>query len=216
MSGTVKVVEMTVDGEPMLCPECGSPSFTLDAGRFESEPAHANCDYSHHWTDGKINGASLVMILGARTGRTKARHKDTFDVTHGGVHLAGTLHPELVVDDLRQGVKTLWRRGYKPGLRRHRRALVRAAASPGKKAAKAAARKVRGVVDDAAATVKAAAVTAAWDIQAGGHEPDPDYTATPVIPCGAGCKKGRIPLDSRIHGMPDVQCSACHGTGETL
>ncbi|MFJ9037965.1 hypothetical protein ACIRF8_15400 [Streptomyces sp. NPDC102406] len=216
MSGTVKVVEMTVDGAPVQCPECDAPGFTLDGGRFETEPAHANCDYSHHWTDPQITGATLVMILGSRTGRTKARHNDTFDVTYDGTHLAGTLHPEIVYDDVRQGAKAFWKRGLKPQLRRRRRALVRAATKPGKQVAKKAARKVRGAAEDAAASVKTAAVTAAWDMQAGGHEANPGYTPEPATPCGAGCTKGYFPLDSRIHGMPQVVCTACRGTGETL
>jgi hypothetical protein len=211
MSGTVKILEMTINGHPYTCPECGAPGFTLDGGRWDGMPADANCDYSHHWTDALITAGTLTMIRGSRSGRTKATHDDTFSVTVGGAHLAGTLQPEIVYDDVRQGGKAFWYRGLKPTLRKKKRAAVRTVTAPGKKAARTAKAAARDMV----ATGKSAALAAAWDIQAGGHEPDPDYEPEPVIPCGAGCTRGYFELDTRIHGTTKVVCTACHGTGET-
>lgn len=211
MSGTVKVLEMTVNGQPYLCPECGAPGFTLDGGHFDGSFADLNCDYSHHWTDGAITTSTLAIIVGSRSGRTKAHHDDTFSVTYNGALLAGTLQPEIVLDDVQKGVKAFWYRGLKPTLRKKKRAAVRTVIAPGKKAARTAKAAARDLV----ATGKSAALTAAWDIQAGGHEPDPDYTPEPIIPCGAGCAEGYFDIESRVHGTTKVRCSACRGTGET-
>lgn len=215
MSGTVKVMEMTVNGMPHLCPECGAPGFTLDGGRFDAEPAHANCDYSHYWTDTVITSGTLTMILGSRSGRTKATHDDTFAVTVGGAHLEGTLQPEIVYDDVRQGVKAFWYRGLKPQLRRKKRAAVRAATAPGKKAVRKAARTAKTAARDMVASGKSAAIAAAWTAQAGSGDPNPGYQPEPVIPCGAGCTRGYFNIESKIHDATRVMCSVCKGTGET-
>lgn len=210
MSSTVKVLEMTVNGAPYLCPECGSPGFTLDGGLVGAFPADANCDYSHHWTDPAVTTAAVQQIRTASSGRKTAADDDTFAVVVGGTVLAGTLHPQIAADDVKQAGRVYWRRIIKPAVRKRRRAAVRAATKPGKQAVK----KVRGAAQDAASATKAAALAAAWDIQAGGHEPDPDYQPEPGTPCGAGCKNGYFPVKSRIHDTTKVRCSVCFGTGE--
>ncbi|WP_369211337.1 hypothetical protein [Streptomyces flavofungini] len=216
MSGTVKIVELTVDGVPYLCPECGSPGFTLDGGLVAAFPADANCDYSHHWTDPAITTGDLPRIRAASSGREYATDEDTFQVVIRGSVLAGTLHPQVTVDDVRQAGGVYWRRILKPGIRRKRRAAERAVIKPVKAAARKAKRKVTDAADDAVASTKAAALGAAWDLQTGGHESDPNYTPEPVIPCGAGCDNGYFHLDTRIYEIPEVQCTVCRGTGETL
>lgn len=212
MSGTAKILEMTIDGHPFTCPECESRSFTLDSGRWDQMPAAANCDYGHYWTEPLITGTTLIMILGSRSGRTKAAHRDTFAVTVGGARLEGTLQPEIVYDDIRQGVKALWRRGLKPDLRRKKRAAVRTVTAPGKKAIRTTKTQIRDMV----ATGKSAAIAAAWTAQAGSGEPDPDHKPEPINPCGAGCDNGYFDIDTNLGGATRVRCSVCYGTGETL
>jgi hypothetical protein len=92
-----------------------------------------------------------------------------------------------------------WKRLIKPALRRHKRRALRAAKRP---------------VSNAAAAAKAAAIGAAWGLQAGGHQPDPDYTPEPVNACPACKGKGGHNIESRIHGTTHVRCSVCSGTGE--
>lgn len=212
MGGTVKVVEMTINGVPYTCPECDSRSFTLDGGRIDAFPADANCFYSHYWTDPLITSGTLTMILGSRTGRTKATHEDTFTVTVGGARLQGTLVPEIVYDDVKQAGRVYWRRIIKPAARQKKRAVIRAAKKPGKQAAK----KARAAANSTAASAKSAVLTAAWTAQAGSYEADPDYTPEPINLCGAGCSNGYFAIDTRIHGMTKVRCTACRGTGQVL
>jgi hypothetical protein len=213
MGGTLKVQQLTTNGVPYGCPECGSRALMLDQGPFDGMPADLNCCFCpHYWTDGMITGTTVVMIAGSRSGRRKARDEDTFTVTVDGVRFEGTLQPELITDDLKVGGRTLWRRGIKPSLRRRKKAAVRTVARPGKNAVE----KVGDAARDVVATTKTAALTAAWDAQAGGHTPDLDHRPEPVIPCGAGCTDGWFPLDSRIHGIDKVRCIACRGTGEAL
>lgn len=212
MTGTVKVVEMTINGVPYTCPECDSRSFTLDGGRIDAFPADANCFYSHYWSDPLITGGTLKVIRGSRTGRKRAGDIDTFAVTVGGARLQGTLVPEIVYDDVRQMGRVYWKRIIKPAVRKQRRAAVRAATKPAKQAAKKAGAAVRS----AASATEVAALTAAWTTQAGGYEPDPNYTPDPADLCGAGCTNGYFAIDTRIHGTTKVMCTACRGTGQVL
>jgi hypothetical protein len=92
-----------------------------------------------------------------------------------------------------------WKRLIKPAIRKQKRRAVRAAKKP---------------VRNAVATAKAAAIGAAWGLQAGGVEPDPDYQPEPVNPCAACRGKGSFAIESRIHGNGRIDCSVCHGTGE--
>jgi hypothetical protein len=199
---TLKIQQMTVDGHPNLCPECGSEAYTLDgAGFIDGLPVRGNCWQSHSWEEPLITIGILKEIQAASTGRERAEDDDTFEIEVGGAVFAGILHPDVIVDDLKRAVRDVyWKRLIKPALRKQKRKALRAAKRP---------------VSNAAAAAKAAAIGAAWGLQAGGHEPDPDYEPEPVIPCGAGCTSGYFEIDSRIHGISKVRCTACRGTGET-
>ncbi|MEV6696248.1 hypothetical protein AB0M68_03670 [Streptomyces sp. NPDC051453] len=197
---TLKIQQMTIDGHPYTCPECASQAFTLDGtGFIDAFPVWANCWNSHSWEEPLITLGDLKQIQAASTGRDHAADDDTFETVIGGAHLAGILHPELTVDDLKTAGRLYWGRIIKPAVRRQKRKAARAMKRP---------------VSNAVSAAKAAAIGAAWGIQAGGTELDPDYTPEPVNACPACEGKGGHNIDSRIHGTTRVHCSVCIGTGE--
>lgn len=202
---TLKIQQMTIDGHQSRCPECLSEAFTLDGDGFiDAFPVWGNCWNGHSWEEPLITLGDLKLINQVRTGRQRAEDVDTFEITIGGAHLAGILHPELTVDDIKKAVtRVYWGRLLKPALRRRGNAAKRAVTRPVKRGA-----------SNAVAAAKAAALGAAWGLQAGGHEPDPDYTPEPINPC-PGCNgRGHHQIDSRIHTTTRVRCTVCSGTGE--
>lgn len=207
---TLKIQSMTIDGNPYRCPECASEAFTLDGtGWINAFPVRGNCWQSHSWEEPLITLGDLKQINEARTGRQRAEDDDTFHVVIGGAVLEGVLHPELTVDDIRRATRDVyWGRIIRPAIRRRRNAAKRAIRRPIRTAKKAVAKRTT----DTVAAAKAAAIGAAWDLQAGGHEPDPDYQAEPINACPF-CVDGFIDLDTHLHDTT-VRCSVCHGTGE--
>lgn len=198
---TLKIQQMTVNGHPNLCPECGSEAYTLDgAGFIDALPVRGNCWQSHSWEEPLITLGILKEIQAASTGRERAEDDDTFEIEVGGAVLAGILHPDVILDDVTRAVRDVyWKRLIKPALRRQKRKALRAAKKP---------------VSNAVASAKAAAIGAAWGLQAGGHDPDPDYQPEPVNPCPACSGKGSFNIKSNIHGNGRIDCTVCVGTGE--
>lgn len=197
---TLKIQQMTVNAHPYLCPDCASQAFTLDGqGFIDAFPVWGNCWNGHSWEDPLVTIAHLKQIGEARTGRQHAEDDDTFEIVIGGALFAGILHPELTLDDLKSEARVLWKRGFKPTLRRKKRAALRAVKKP---------------VANAVASAQAAAIGAAWGLQAGGHQPDPDYTPEPVNACPACNGVGGHDIESRIHATTRIRCSVCTGTGE--
>jgi hypothetical protein len=197
----LKIQQMTIDGLPHLCPECDTASFTLDGRGFsDGFPARGNCSNYHSWESLFLTIGDLKEIQAASTGRERAEDVDTFEIEVGGAVLAGILHPDVIVDDLKRAVRDVyWKRLIKPALRRQKRKALRAAKKP---------------VSNAVAAAKAGAIGAAWGLQAGGHQPDPDYTPEPINACPACSGKGSFDLESNIHGNRRIPCTVCTGTGE--
>lgn len=209
----LKIQQMTMDGLPYTCPECDTSAFTLDArGPVDAfASVWATCASYHSWQDSLLTAEDLRAIQAASTGRQRAEDEDTFVIVIGGALLEGTLHPDVIVDDLKRAARDVyWKRIIKPAARRQKNKAKRAIKRPIKKAAAA----VTGAASNSVAAAKAAAIGAAWDWQAGGHEPDPDYQPEPVNPCGACNGKGRFTIKSKIHDATTVNCSVCYGTGE--
>lgn len=209
---TLKIQQMTIDGHPILCPECASEAFTLDgSGWIDALPVRGNCWQSHSWEEPLITLGGLKQIQAASTGRQRAEDDDTFEIVIGGAVLAGILYPEVTADDIKKAVtRVYWGRIIKPAIRSRKRAAVRAVKRPIKTARGA----VTGAASNTVAAAKAAAIGAAWDLQAGGHQPDPDFTPEPVIPCGNGCTDGFFEIDSHVFETSRIRCGVCHGTGE--
>jgi len=209
---TLKIQQMTINGHPNLCPECGSEAYTLDGtGFIDAFPVRGNCWQSHSWEEPLITLGMLKQIQAASTGRERAEDIDTFRVEIGGAVLEGVLHPDVIVDDVKRAVRDVyWKRIIKPAIRRRKNKAKRALKHPFKSAAKT----VTGAASDTVASAKAAAIGAAWGLQAGGTEPDPDYQPEPVNPCPACKGRGHHKIDSRIHTATRVRCTVCTGTGE--
>ncbi|MFC8986058.1 hypothetical protein [Streptomyces sp. NPDC057115] len=203
MATTLKILRATLDGIPYGCPDCASVAFTLDGDRFAGSPARGNCGNGHSWEDPLVQTADLKEIKTASTGRRRPEDADLFEITIGGAVLAGELYPEVTPEDVKAVARVYWRRLIKPAVRKQKRRAVRAVTRPVKQA-------TRRTV----AAAKAAALEAAWTVQAGGYEPDPDYQPEPINPCAACEGRGAHTLDSRLHATTTVRCSVCHGTGE--
>ncbi|MFJ4925309.1 hypothetical protein [Streptomyces sp. NPDC088736] len=200
MATELKIWQMTIDGLPHTCPECASSVFTLDGRGFsDSFPAWGNCPSSHAWEDPRITVGAVKQIQAASTGRQRAEDDDTFEIEVGGAVLAGILYPDVIIDDLKRAGGIYWQRVIRPALRRQKRRAVRSVTRPAK---------------NAVAGAKAAAIGAAWGLQAGGHDPDPDYQPEPVNACPACEGEGGFDLDSNVHGTVRTPCSVCTGTGE--
>lgn len=198
---TLKIQQMTINGHPNLCPECASEAYTLDGtGWIDAFPVWGNCWQSHSWEEPLITLGILKQIQAASTGRQHADDEDTFEIAVGGAVIAGVLHPEVVLDDVKRIARDVyWRRLIRPALRKRKRKAARA---------------VKGAARNGVAAAKAAAIGAAWGLQAGGTEPDPDYEPEPVNPCPACKGKGHHKIESRVHETTAVRCSVCSGTGE--
>ncbi|MFF9240087.1 hypothetical protein ACF1AL_14810 [Streptomyces sp. NPDC014801] len=212
MGQLLKIQEMSLDGLPLTCPECGSGAFTLEGRGAIAALASvwANCSNYHSWEHQLITTSDLAAIQAARTGREKATDVDTFEIEIGGAVLAGILVPELTVDDVKTASRIYWQKLIKPRIRRQKRAAIRAVKRPLQRAGRA----VTQPIADGAAAVKAQALEAAWTAQAGGYQPDPDHQPEPVNPCPACNGKGAHRIDTRLHDTTTVRCSVCHGTGE--
>ncbi|OUD04662.1 hypothetical protein [Streptomyces swartbergensis] len=202
---TLKIQQMTIDGHPYTCPECLSEAFTLDGtGFIDALPVRGNCWQSHSWEEPLITLGALKRINEVRTGRERAEDDDTFEIVIGGAVLAGVLHPDVTLDDLKQAWKRVyWGRLLKPAIRKQKNKAKRAITRPITRAAR-----------NTVAAAQAGALEAAWTAQAGGYEPDPDYTPEPVNPCPACEGKGGHKIQSRLHDTTRVHCAVCHGTGE--
>jgi hypothetical protein len=209
---TLKIQQMAINEHPYLCPECASEAFTLDgAGFIDALPVRGNCWQSHSWEEPLITLGHLKTINEVRTGRERAEDEDTFAIEIGGAVLAGVLHPDVILDDLKRATRDVyWKRIIKPAMRRRKNKAIRTVKRPFKKAASAATDRVDATV----AAAKAAAIGAAWDWQAGGTEPDPDYTPEPVNACSACNGRGSFNIKSRMHDTTSIRCSVCSGTGE--
>jgi len=209
----LKIQQMTIDGLPFTCPECDTSALTLDArGPIDAfATVWATCASYHSWEVYLLDIDDLQAINAARTGRQRAEDEDTFAVVIGGVAFEGTLHPDVILDDLKRAARDVyWKKIIKPAARRRKNAAKRALKRPIKKAAAA----VTGTATNTVAAAKAAAIGAAWDWNTPGGDPDPDYTPEPVNPCIACDGEGSHSIDSRIHGATHVPCLVCSGTGE--
>lgn len=202
---TLKIQQMTIDGHPYTCPECASEAFTLDGtGFIDALPVRGNCWQSHSWEEPLITLGALKRINEVRTGRERAEDDDLFEIVIGGALIEGVLHPDLTVDDLKQAWKRVyWGRLLKPAIRKQKTRAKRAVTRPITRAAR------NGV-----AAAKAGALEAAWTAQAGGYEPDPDYTPEPINPCPACDGNGGHRIETRLHDTTKVPCLVCSGTGE--
>ncbi|MFG2903306.1 hypothetical protein ACGFZH_40295 [Streptomyces zaomyceticus] len=203
MRVTIKVLWMTRNGAPTGCPECstGAVQF-MTTQPFDGWPARGWCTVcSHNWEDVLITNALVRQIAAESTGRVKATDSDTFAVAAPGQYLEGELVPEITVDDLR----VVWKKAYKPLLKR----VIRQKKNKAKNAAK---RAVVGTAKKTVAAPTAAVLKAAWGAQAGGWEPTDGGGIE--NPCPAGCDEGWFDLESHIHGSPRVVCSLCSGSGE--
>lgn len=208
---TLKIQQMTIDGHPYLCPECASEAFTLDGnGWIDALPVMGNCWLGHHWEEPLITLGGLKQIDAARSGRDRIEDIDTFEIVIGGAILAGVLHPDLTPEDVKAMSRIYWQKIIKPFARKQKNKAVRA----GKKAGRQAATAVTNPVRDGVAYAKAAAYEAAWGLQAGGHEPNPDYQPEPINPCPACEGRGHHTIDTRLHKTTRIRCAVCYGTGE--
>ena len=211
MAVEVKVLAMTLDGLPYGCPACGGGSFTLDGrGLLDALPAWGCCTSYHSWEDQLLTVGDLKMILAARTGRERIEDDDTFEVEVGGAILAGILHPDLTPEDVKAIGRIYWRKIIKPMARRQKNKAIRGTKRAVRRGVTAATKPVA----DTVATAKAAAIGAAWGLQAGGHEPHPEYTPEPINPCAACGGKGHHDIDTRLHKTTRIRCAVCRGTGE--
>jgi len=208
---TLKIEQMTIDGHPYLCPECASEAFTLDGtGFIDALPVRGNCWQSHSWEEPLITLGALKQIDAVRTGRQRPEDDDTFEIVIGGAVLAGILHPDLTPEDVKALGRLYWQKIIKPGLRRQKNKAIRTTKRAARRATTAALQPGK----DAVAATKAAAIGAAWGLQAGGTDADPDYAPEPINPCVACNGKGHHDIESRLHKTTSIRCAVCHGTGE--
>ncbi|MEZ3180779.1 zinc finger-like domain-containing protein [Streptomyces pimonensis] len=203
MAITLKILHAALDSTPYGCPDCASAAFTLDGDRFDRSPARGSCGNGHNWEDPLITVADLKAIKAASTGREKPEDADLFEITIGGAVLAGELYPEVTAEDVKAVARVYWRKLIKPAIRKQKRRAVRAVTQPVKTAAR-----------NGAAAAKAGALEAAWTVQAGGYEPDPDHTPEPINPCPACKGNGKHAIETRLHTTTTAPCLVCSGTGE--
>ncbi|MFD4764529.1 hypothetical protein ACFWOJ_38740 [Streptomyces sp. NPDC058439] len=182
--------ELLVDGVPVACEECGdTQDLTATSTRIPvpAWPAQLTCRAGHLSELMTVTNETITAILGSHTGRTRAADCDTFRTEVDGRLVEGELYPVLTLDDLRQTVRVLYRRGLKPQIRRE----VRAAKRSVRTAAKGAVREVADAIPSRTVPVQERA---------------------PRCPYCKG--KGKHRLNSKIHDSPTVPCSLCAGTGD--
>jgi hypothetical protein len=200
-----------VNGEPVVCWHCddGHALEVYKRGFRETWPAFVSCLSCKQGEDSSIitNGL-LEAAVAARTGRDKATDVDTFAAEWRGITLEGELIPELIPDDIIAIGREMATAG-KQDLRQ-RKAKVKRQARGWWRGRKKAAQDQVGQVTGRA---KAAALSAAWDMQTGDAGP----AKQPTRRCRTkGCRGGWVTITSRVHSgsgnaeQVKVPCSTCH------
>ncbi|WP_424921093.1 hypothetical protein [Streptomyces sp. wa13] len=190
--------ELLIDGAPVACPECGdTQDLTATSTRLPvpAWPAQVHCRAGHLFEPMTVTNGLITAVLASRTGRTRAADDDTFCTEVDGRLVEGTLYPVLMVDDIRQAARLLYRRGVKPQARREIRS---------------AKRQIRGAVRE---ITEAASLTP--DQPDAEQEPTAARAPKKRAPRCPYCKgKGVHRLKTRIHDTTTVPCSLCSGTGD--
>lgn len=196
-----------VNGQPLACTECGN-LFSLEVHRylvFETAPAWICCLSCGHGGESTVVTNGLVdAALAARTGRTKATDRDTFTAEWRGTVMTGELYPQFVLDDAVTLAKVLKKQVTKDGKRWGRSVKAKAKA------------RVSKATDNAAATAKAGALTAAWTMQTGGAGPTTSTRRKGRRCIVKGCRGGTLTIRTRVHSTTGkaqkvkVPCAVCH------
>lgn len=206
--------DLLVDGQVIVCRHCddGLSLQLYKRGSRETWPAWLTCLHCGRGEDHPVITNGLVdAAVSSRTGREKAVDRDTFAAEWRGITITGECIPEFVLDDAVVVAQELAKVG-KSEVRQRKNQAKKQARSwwrGQKKAAQNAAGQVTG-------TVKAAALTAAWDLQTGGAGP----VKKPARRCRVkGCRKGWLTIQTRLHSTTGktqetkVPCAVCRRAG---
>lgn len=202
-----------VNGRPLACEACGN-TFSLEVhkrGIFETSPAWIcclSCGAGRESTD-VTTGLVDAVLTGWAHHRKDVEGRDTFAAEWRGTVLSGELVPTLDVYQAVVAVKAV-HEGASPHVKRWWMGKKKAA----KAKAKAPLRVVKGKIDQASATVKAKALTTAWDVQTGGAGAAP--ATRPRSRCTVkGCRKGWLTIKTRVHSgtgkaqEKKLRCAVC-------
>ncbi|MGW1799013.1 hypothetical protein ACWCQN_24350 [Streptomyces sp. NPDC001984] len=190
-----------VDGQPLLCSECGS-GFSHEVhkhGNRETWPAWICCTQA-------ITNGLVDAVLASRLARETDAERDVFTAEWRGIVMTGELMPLLDMHQLIGAAKAA-----RQGISKESKAWWRRT----KRTAKA---RVKGAAGDVVSTAKAGAVTAAWTMQTGGAGPTssrPKRRRCTV----KGCWGGMVTISTRVHSTTGkaqkvkVPCGVCHRGG---
>ncbi|GGP93476.1 hypothetical protein [Streptomyces melanogenes] len=218
-----------VNGQPLLCAECGS-GYSLEIfkrGFREVWPAFVTCLSCGKGDDHPVITNGLVdAALAARTGRRKAEDRDTFVAEWRGVTLTGELQPGFVLDDAVVVVKVLkeqvakdakaWGRSKKQAATAHVKEKTDAVTAAAKGKAKDVTDAAKDRAGEAVSTAKAAAISTAWTLQTGGAGPTTTVKPKRRRCTVKGCRGGKVTISTRLHAATGktsevkIPCGVCH------
>ncbi|MFF8954086.1 hypothetical protein ACF09I_35615 [Streptomyces sp. NPDC014940] len=206
-----------VNGQPLACTSCAN-TFSLEVHRhlvLETAPAWISCLACGRGEDSPVITNGLVdAALAASTGRQRAEDRDTFTAEWRGTVMSGELYPQFVLDDAVQVAAVVKDQATRDA-KAWGRAKKRQIRSVRDDAVKAATRKA----DQAAGTVRAAALTAAWTMRTGGAGPTRSLKPKRRRCSVKGCRKGTLTIRTRIHSTTGktqtvkVPCAVCGRAG---
>jgi hypothetical protein len=204
-----------IDGLALACGWCEN-TFSLEAhkqGLFETGPAWMSClSCGRGGEHPKITNGLIDAVLTGWAQRQKSADRDTFTAEWRGTVLAGQLVPTL---DIYQaiGAYQAAHKAVAPEVKRWWRGKKRHAKRTVKGKVKGTLRKARGHAEDGVDTAKAAALTAAWNLQTGGAGPT---TKRRGRRCTVkGCRKGWLTIKTRMHStngrtqQRKIRCAMC-------
>jgi hypothetical protein len=198
---------LLLNGESVACSGCGQAG-SLDLaerGPRETWPAWISCRECGHGEDHPAITNGLVAAAAAATTGRRTRHDaDLFAAQWRHLTLAGECRPEFVLDDALALGEELAKIGQQE---------IRARKSEARQWWRGRKKAARSVAGQAAGRAKAAALTAAWDLQTGGAGP----ARTPRARCRTkDCKGGWVTITTRIHAPGEkaekvqTPCGVCH------
>jgi len=201
-----------VDGRPLACADCDN-TFSLEVhkrGPFETGPAWVCClACGHGGEDQAVTNGLVDAVLDGWAQRQKSADRDQFIAEWRGTVLEGELYPTLDVYQAAGAAKAVYE-GAQPHVKRWLRGKKRSA----KAVVKAPLRLAKTKAGEASASVKVAAVGAAWDLQTGG-------AGLPGKPSRMGrcrvkgCRKGWVTITTRVHSTTGkkqqqrIRCAVC-------
>ncbi|MDQ0689022.1 hypothetical protein QFZ56_008068 [Streptomyces achromogenes] len=226
----LKLVGMAhVDGQELLCGECGN-GFSLEIhkhGFREVSPAWICCLSCGKGEDSRVITNGLVdAVLAGWLKRQKDADRDVFTAEWRGIVMTGELYPTFDIYQAVGAAKAVhevaapevkkWWRSKKKAAKAQVKEKAGAVTGAAKGKAKETADTVKEKAGEAASSAKATAISTAWTLQTGGAGPTTSVKPKRQRCTVKGCRGGKVTISTRVHSSTGktrevkIPCGVCH------